>query len=42
MNLVPRPYHRRFLPQINQPMAPGSAHCDAGPGSLPDIDGRLD
>lgn len=31
--------HRRWLPQINQPMAPGSVHCDARPGSAPDIDG---
>lgn len=32
--------HRRWLPQVNQPMAPGSAHCDARPGSAPDIDGE--
>lgn len=30
--------HRRWLPQINHPMAPGSAHADARPGSAPDID----
>jgi arylsulfatase A-like enzyme len=30
--------HRRYLPQNNQPMAPGSAHLDARPGSAPDID----
>lgn len=30
--------HRRFLPQVNQPMAEGSAHLDARPGSVPDID----
>ena len=32
--------YRRFLPQINQPMAPGSAHLDARPGSAPDIDSK--
>jgi arylsulfatase A-like enzyme len=31
--------HRRWLPQVNQPMAPGSKHADARPGSAPDIDG---
>ena len=30
--------HRRYLPQVNQPMAAGSAHLDARPGSVPDID----
>jgi arylsulfatase A-like enzyme len=30
--------HRRWLPQINQTMAPGSAHADARPGSAADID----
>ncbi|MEZ6103674.1 MAG: sulfatase [Pirellulaceae bacterium] len=30
--------HRRWLPQVNQPMAPGSVHADARPGSAADID----
>jgi len=34
--------HRRWLPQVNHPMAPGSTHADARPGSLPDIDGTKD
>jgi hypothetical protein len=32
--------HRRWLPQVNQPLAPGSVHLDARPGSVPDIDGQ--
>ena len=32
--------HRRYLPQVNQPMAAGSAHLDARPGSVPDIDSK--
>jgi arylsulfatase A-like enzyme len=32
--------HRRWLPQINQPLAPGSVHADARPGSPADIDGQ--
>ncbi len=32
--------HRRWLPQLNQPLAPGSVHCDARPGSPADIDGQ--
>ncbi len=32
--------HRRWLPQVNQPLATGSAHCDARPGSAADIDGK--
>ncbi|MEM7457442.1 MAG: sulfatase [Planctomycetota bacterium] len=32
--------HRRWLPQTNLPMAPGSANADARPGSAPDIDGE--
>ncbi len=46
-NIVSRPAskqiiqsHRRWLPQINHVMAPGSAHLDARPGSVPDIDGE--
>ncbi|MEM9187437.1 MAG: sulfatase [Planctomycetota bacterium] len=31
--------HRRWLPTENAPMAPGSAHADARPGSAADIDG---
>jgi hypothetical protein len=31
--------HRRWLPQLNQPLAPGSINCDARPGSAADIDG---
>lgn len=30
--------HRRYLPQINQPMAPGSHNCDARPGSAAEIE----
>jgi len=33
---------RHYLPQINLPMAPGSANLDARPGSEPDIDGKPD
>jgi choline-sulfatase len=32
--------HRRWLPQLNLPMAPGSRACDAKPGSPADIDHR--
>ena len=32
--------HRRWLPQVNQPLAQGSVHCDARPGSAADIDGK--
>lgn len=32
--------HRQWLPPINQPLAPGSVHLDARPGSVPDIDGE--
>jgi arylsulfatase A-like enzyme len=32
-------WRRQFLPEINVPMAPGSAHADARPGSAADIDG---
>lgn len=32
--------HRRWLPQVNQPLAPGSANCDARPGSAADLDSR--
>jgi arylsulfatase A-like enzyme len=32
--------HRRWLPQVNQPLAIGSVHCDARPGSAADIDGQ--
>jgi arylsulfatase A-like enzyme len=32
--------HRRWLPQVNQPLAPGSANADARPGSAADIDGQ--
>jgi arylsulfatase A-like enzyme len=32
--------HRRWLPQLNQPLAPGSVHADARPGSPADIDGQ--
>jgi arylsulfatase A-like enzyme len=32
--------HRRWLPQLNQPLAPGSINCDARPGSAADIDGQ--
>ncbi len=30
----------RYLPKVNVPMAPGSAHADARPGSAADIDGK--
>ncbi len=33
--------HRSHFPKINLPMAPGSAHADARPGSVPDIDREL-
>jgi arylsulfatase A-like enzyme len=32
--------HRDWLPQVNQPLARGSVHLDARPGSVPDIDGQ--
>ena len=31
--------HRSYFPKINLPMAPGSTHADARPGSAADIDG---
>lgn len=30
--------HRRWLPQVNHPMAPGSHHADARPGSAAEIE----
>lgn len=45
-NLAGKPEHagviaelRKFLPQVNHVMAPGSSHADARPGSAADIDG---
>ena len=34
--------HRRYLPQLNHPMAPGSHNCDARPGSSAEIEADRD